>query len=257
MSEEKGLTKARPSRLSMEGYIYNANEVLTTALNPNTKIVPVELFEKCKGIVILTVFHVGAVMSIHYGTGVVMKKKIKDGNNEDQYEWSLPSAVGMAGYSMGVVAGGKVDRVLSFIMDDETMDDFIARPQTRMGLDATFAAGKAGGDANLGIDQGTVSIFFSTGAFAGLSLQMGTMTFQKKQNEVFYGKENIHGKDVMVGSELKPPEESQIPDLHKKLEQLARGETWVPSQDDLQRSSHFLNKAQEASMRFQSGSIEK
>lgn len=123
------LAQVRPSRLSMEGYIYNANMVLEAALSPNTREVSVELMEKCVGVVIVTAVHVGAIVTLSYGTGILMKKTETGG-------WSPPSAISVGGTAFGVVVGGKRDNSIIFIMTEEAMEDFCKRPQSRIALDA-------------------------------------------------------------------------------------------------------------------------
>jgi lipid-binding SYLF domain-containing protein len=123
------LAQVRPSRLSMEGYIYNAHAALQSALDPKSKEVSVELMDKCVGIVIITTVHVGAIVSLYYGTGVLLKKTTEGG-------WSPPAAIAVGGTSFGAVIGGKRDNSLIFIMDEETLLDFCKRPQSRIGVDA-------------------------------------------------------------------------------------------------------------------------
>ncbi|CAB9500533.1 YSC84-like protein 1 [Seminavis robusta] len=242
------ILKQRPSRLSMEGYIYNADKVLEIALDPTTREIPTDLVERCKGVAILSIFHIGALMTMHYGTGVVMAKNPPGAETK----WSAPSACLVNGYSMGALLGGKADSTLVFIMNDETMKDFVHRPQTRMGLDAALAIGKMGGDKTVGIDgKGTISFAYTSGAFAGLSLQMGTLVHQAKQNEVFYNKEKVEAKDIVLSNTaVQVPSDCQVGDMYKKLDLLEQGMTWVPTPEDMDRSSRFLEGAQSSSQRF-------
>ena len=212
-------------------------------MDPKTKHVPEELFEKCKGVVVVTAVHVGAFVVLYYGTGVVVRKT--------ETGWSAPSAVSVGGTNIGAVAGGKRDNSLIFILDDETMKDFAERPQTRIGLDAAMTAGKAGGDANVGMDHGTRTFSFTQGAYAGLSMQMGTLEKSDKQNHIFYGKE-VNAKGILFKDDVTVPEDSQVPDLHDKLQKLANGETWTPGDEDIKSSRHYLEKAHESSRKLMS-----
>ena len=263
------LAQGRPSRLSMEGYIYNANMVLGTALHPNTRQVPVELFEKCKGVVILTIVHAGAFMTLYYGTGVVLSKREDDGGS---VSWSAPSSISIGGTTLGAVAGGKRENVLIFIMDDETLIDFAKYPQTRIALDTALTAGKCGGSLNCGMEapnKGTISVRFNTGVYFGLGLQMATLGMANEQNNEFYTEEEqeevedagkdpdidedkrIKAKDILLKkNKVKIPEDTQIPDLYEKLRKLANGETWEPGQEDISRSLQFAQVAQKQSQRF-------
>jgi len=232
------VARVRPSRLSMEGYIYNANKVLETALNPKTWEVPVELVEKCKGVVVITMVQVGVIVSLQYGTGIIMKKT--------ETGWSAPSAVAIGGTSFGAVLGGKRDNIIIFIMDDKNMEDFVDRPQSRISLDAAFAAGPKGAKLNLGREaeeKGTISITFSNGAYAGMGVEMFTMETAHEQNEIFYEKK-VKAKDILFKENaVEIPPDTQIPDIYVKMEKLANGETWIPSDDDIQRSRHFADQS--------------
>ena len=249
--QRKSMVTQRPSRLSMEGYIFNADHVLEIALDPATKEIPKDIIENCKGVVIITTVHAGALMTFHYGSGIVMAKRI-DGT------WSAPSAVTAAGYSMGAVVGGKTDCTLTFIMDDKTMMDFATRPQTRMGLDAAVSAGSAGGDANVGMEapnRGTVTFTYTNGVFAGLSVLIGTLAHQNKQNVIFYSKDKVSPKSILIDNEVEIPPDSQVKDLHDKMKKLEQGDSWTPSAHDRQRSSRFLEMAQQQSQKFNSGDL--
>eukprot|EP00529_Nitzschia_sp_RCC80_P027032 CAMPEP_0113457046 /NCGR_PEP_ID=MMETSP0014_2-20120614/9202_1 /TAXON_ID=2857 /ORGANISM="Nitzschia sp." /LENGTH=274 /DNA_ID=CAMNT_0000348521 /DNA_START=70 /DNA_END=894 /DNA_ORIENTATION=- /assembly_acc=CAM_ASM_000159 len=237
------LAGARPSRLSMEGYIYNAHTVLVSALDPTTEQVSVELMEKCKGLVVVTAVHAGAIVTLYYGTGVLLKKTEGGG-------WSPPSAVAVGGTSFGAVLGGKRDNSIIFIMTDEAMTDFVERPQSRIALDAAGTAGNHGGSVNVGMDQETVTYTTTSGMYVGASVRMATMEPPSAQNASFYGKE-VKAKDILcTPGAVELPENSQVPDIYEKLDMLAKGETWMPNDESLSRSRHFLDLAQSTSAKF-------
>ena len=60
-------------------FIFAADHVLETALDPNTDGVPKDLFSKCVGICILSVVEAGFVFSGNVGSGILLKKK-EDGS---------------------------------------------------------------------------------------------------------------------------------------------------------------------------------
>ena len=252
----KQLARQRPSQLSMEGYIFNANTALEDALNPKTLTVPPELVEKCKGIAILNVYRAGALIGMHYGTGVVMAKRPSEASADDDNaskekpQWSPPSAVLVNGFSMGALVGAKNDSVMVFIMDDETMKDFAQRPQSRIGLEVSLAVGTFGGSKNIDIDQGAVSLTLTKGGFASLGLQLGTLVNQDKQNRHFYNKPKITPAQILFEDAVQASTDSQVPDLYKKLDHLYMGETWVATKEDIDRSSRFLEASVHASQRF-------
>lgn len=227
----------------MEGMIWNSNAVLDAALNPANKGISKELFEKCHGIVLLSIVTVGLVFSGHGGSGVIMGKK-KDGT------WSAPSAVAVLGYGGGVVAGADQQDALIFIMDEATLQDFLTRPQTRLAPLAAATLGKNfSRQADVGMDapdKGTVSVYFSKGLFVGAELEMGTLDARHRQNVKFYGKENIKPVDIVKEGAVEIPQDSGIPDLHRKLKLLEQGKTWTPSEKDQEKSQRLLVQAKKS-----------
>lgn len=90
---------------------------------------------------------------------------------------------------------------------------------------------------------------------SSLYKQSSTNRQTASQNEAFYGKK-VKAKDILyVEGAVTLPDNSQVPDIYKKLEMLAMGETWTPGDEDLNRSRHFLQQAQSSSLRFKSGDI--
>lgn len=179
-----------------------------------------------------------------------MAKK-KDPASDGSIAWSAPSAVVCNGLGMGAMVGGKTDNTILFIMDDETMQDFAKRPQTRGGVDVGLSLGKVGGAKTAGNGKSIRSYTFTNGVFAGLGFQTGTLVHQKQQNEVFYGSK-VTPQQLLIDQTVHAPGDSQVPDVCKKLKMLVEGETWVPTQQDLDRSSRFLEGASNASRRFSS-----
>jgi SH3 domain-containing YSC84-like protein 1 len=244
------LRKSRPSRLSMEGYIWNAHDVVTEALHPrhdHNRAKIHELAQKSKAIVAVSIIHVGALLTGHYGTGVLVAKK---NTTDDSVEWSAPTAIMVAGYSMGVLAGGKVDSTLIFILDQATLEDFCKKPQMRLGLTGGLSAGTKGGTGALGVDTGgAVSFSLTHGVFAGLGVQLGSLGEAPAQNEVFYGKK-LNSQSIVLDNQVKIDPTSQIPNLHKRLNMLVEGISWEPSDEDLNVSKHFSEMADVSSRRF-------
>lgn len=239
------ISKRRSIRTHLLGMIWNANHVLEEALNPKSKRIPTELFKKCHGIVLLTMTKASFLLSGYCGTGVMMAKK-----NFEKGEWSPPVAVYNGGYGFGATAGKKTENVLIFIMDDASMEDFVTRPQTRIGVVAAMTLCKMGGESSQGMElpnKGTITYSFTKGAFAGLSLEMGTLeTLQAKQNRKFYGNKASPAEILFEEGAVEIPQDSLIPDIHKKLGQLAAGETWVAGDEDFRKSTNAREQAIQA-----------
>jgi lipid-binding SYLF domain-containing protein len=89
-ASKRTMSERRPDRTTMQGMIWNANHVLDQALDPDTNGVPKSLFEKAKGLILISVIEAGFIFTGNVGTGLLLAKK--KGST-----WSAPSAVGMTG----------------------------------------------------------------------------------------------------------------------------------------------------------------
>lgn len=96
-----------------------ANKVLDKATKATERKdatgIPKDLFEKCKGIVLISVLEVGFIFSGNVGTGIVLAKK------DDGVSWSNPVACGLTGVGWGLLVGGSVKDVMIFIMDENSL----------------------------------------------------------------------------------------------------------------------------------------
>ena len=80
--------------------IWNANQVLSWVLDPNTGGIHPALFgPSLLGIAFINVVEAGFVFSGNVGTGVVMARDEKTG------KWSPPSAIGLTGIGWGFIMG--------------------------------------------------------------------------------------------------------------------------------------------------------
>ena len=229
-----------PIRRHMLGMVWNANYALEQALDPNTKNVPRELFEKCHGIVLMSTVKAGVVFTGNVGTGIMMAKT-EDGN------WSPPVSVSSVGYSFGAILGKRDDDILIFIMDKKSMEEFVKMPQTRMGVTAALNIGRFGGQVSQGLElpnKGTITVSFSKGIFTGGGIDVGTLeTTRDEVNETFYKQKAKASQILFKKGAVTIPEESMVPDIHEKLQWLAEGKTWTPGAEDIDRSSHYLSLA--------------
>ena len=241
-------TSTRPPRVSMEGMIWSANHVLEAALDPKNHGVPAELFDKCVGVVLLSVVQAGLVFTGHYGTGVLMaKRKADDGSDE----WSAPVAAGAMGYGGGAFIGAEVDDVLIFILDEEELVEFATKPQTRLNLTGEVTIGKHGREANLGLDapnHKTATVVFSKGLFGGVGLEMGTLQILKRVNAKFYDTPHVKTADILFKDNVvQVPQDKGVEELKAKLSLLAAGHTWTPGTEDIDKSERLRKKAEAAS----------
>ena len=87
--------------------------------------------------------------------------------------------------------------------------------------------------------KGTITVSFSKGVYTGMSIEMGTLeTARHQQNETFYGKQVKISQILFKKDTVDKPEDSLIPNIHKKFALLAKGDTWVAGELDRSKSSH-------------------
>ena len=95
--------------------------------------------------------------------------------------------------------------------------------------------------------KGTMTVSFSKGVYTGMSIEMGTLeTARNQQNETFYGKQVKISQILFKKDAVDIPQDSLIPDIHKKLALLANGETWVAGELNRSKSSHIQILADQA-----------
>lgn len=234
--------KAAANRTTMEGMIYNANDVLDSALDPNSKGIPRKLFEMCCGVVLISVVEAGFIFSGNVGTGVVLAKR-EDGT------WSPPSALGLTGIGFGFMVGAEVKDIVVLVMDKHTMAAFSGEGQIKFGGQMSLTLGPVGREADVSLNLsnrgagGSFSYTFSRGIFGGISLEGAVIGVRAGENSLFYGKE-ASPQSILFGDDaVSIPEGSGIPDLHRKLDMLTRGETTTLSEKELEKKESMREEA--------------
>jgi lipid-binding SYLF domain-containing protein len=179
----------------MDTIICNSNELLREHFSLKNQM-PLDLFQHCKGILLLRIWKGGLFLGGISGTGIVMAR-----HNQ---KWSPPCAVSLGGLQIGFQVGiERVDDIL-ILNDDTALKLFIEHGHFKLGVDASLAVGTFGRDSNLGVvmsegkSKSIYSYSFAKGAFIGISLDGGVLSIDDKVNEEFYGR-NIGVRDIFYG----------------------------------------------------------
>jgi lipid-binding SYLF domain-containing protein len=142
--------------------------------------IPYYVFNEARGVMFLSYWKAGLVIGASYGTGILLSKW----NNK----WCGPCAISLAGCEVGLEIGiEKVDYIL-VIHDDTILRLFGNKGVFTIGADASIAAGSFGKDSNM-LTKGSSSISaysFAKGAYLGVSLESGIISFAKNWNEEYY-----------------------------------------------------------------------
>merc|ERR1712151_426209 len=213
-------------------------------LDPKTPGVPRVLFRDCKGLVLLSVVEAGFIFSGSVGTGVILTQN-------DEGEWSAPSALGLTGVGFGVLAGAEVKDILILLVDDHAVNAMAGEHQIKFGSQLGITAGpigrEIGGDLNFSYDRGdlALSYSFSKGLFMGINLEGAVVGARPKVNKKFYGKE-VKPSEILHDRVVDIPENSGIPQLHKKLDLLKQGKTSELTVEEIEHKEKSRSVAEEA-----------
>lgn len=197
----------------MDSLLCNTYDILNEYMNLKQRI-DFNLFQNCKGIMILRLWKAGLFVGGIGGTGIVMAHH--NGN------WSGPCAVSVGGLQVGFHGGiERVDDIL-LLHDDAALRLLVEKGHFKLGVDASIAIGPFGRDANMGVvmaqkteSKSIYAYSFAKGAFIGLSLDGGVLSIDDKVNEEFYGRK-IDIKDIFyqnVGIEKQDPDFMKVREL--------------------------------------------
>jgi lipid-binding SYLF domain-containing protein len=117
-----------------EAMIKNANSVVDRAFSSRPKnSIPHELFEKAKGVEIISSIEVAAGFSGTFGKGIIIVK-------DDEGIWSPPSAGTLNGVGFGLIVGASSKDIVIFLFDDLAVITMAGEAGVRFGVQAEFTA---------------------------------------------------------------------------------------------------------------------
>ncbi len=134
--------------------------------------IPLDLLQNAKGLVFLTVFKAGMVMSIRGGTGLMIARR------EDE-SWTPPIALGTMGIGWGALIGGDITNYMIVLNTDQAVKIFAQKRSVNLGAELGVAVGPigraAGGNLNAGaagaMPAPAYAYAHSKGLFAGISFE--------------------------------------------------------------------------------------
>jgi lipid-binding SYLF domain-containing protein len=131
-------------------------------------------------------------------------------------KWSAPAMYSVGGASIGLQAGGSSSDFVLLLMDKKVVDQ-ILNGKTKMGTDATAAAGP-GATAASASDVDILTYGRAKGVFAGVSLGGSSVEPDNDANRRLYGK-TVTATDIVRGHEVKLTTEGEalVSVLDRKL----------------------------------------
>jgi SH3 domain-containing YSC84-like protein 1 len=178
-----------------EETISNGTSVLTAMLS--AKEVPADTVAKADCIVVIPNYKKGGlVVGVAGGRGPM---SCRTGSNFEG-KWSPPAMYTVSSISAGLQIGGTSSDFVILLMDKKAVDAFMQQ-KTKLGRDASVAAGPGASAASAGGDVLTYAR--TSGLFAGLSLSGATLEPDNKANERLYDKP-YSAKDIIFAGTIQP-----------------------------------------------------
>lgn len=178
--------------------IKNATNVLTEMLN--SKSVPADLLAGADCVIVLpNVKKFGIGIGGSGGRGPVSCRTGK----KFEGKWSAPAMLKVGGVSAGLQVGGSSSDFVLLVMSEKGVNA-ILNQKTKLGTDATAAAGPSGATAGSPVGADVLTYGRAKGLFAGVSLGGASLESDNDANQRTYGKQ-ISARDIVTGGGVQTP----------------------------------------------------
>jgi len=180
-----------------EDTLKKAEIVLSSMLDGGT--IPAHVLAKTKCIVILPgVKKFGVGVGGSGGRGPMLCR----GGENFTGGWSTPAMMTIGGASVGLQVGGSSTDFVLLVMDPKVVTQMLSG-KTKMGTDATAAAGPSGVTAAEATDAQVYSYGKAKGMFAGVSIGGASVSPDNDANNRLYGN-NPDAASIVRGSSVHP-----------------------------------------------------
>jgi len=181
----------------------SAGEVLTEILNVPDNI-PQKLLDKAECIVVVpSVYKVAIGIGGSFGRGAMTCRSGEDFTGG----WGPPAMYALEGGNIGLQLGGQATDFVFLIMNKKGAEALM-RSKTKLGADASAAAGPKGRAATAATDAlmtaEILSYSRSKGLFAGISLEGSTLRSDGGANHNLYGRK-LSAKDIVLEHKVGTP----------------------------------------------------
>ena len=175
--------------------------------------IPKELLDRAECVIIVPSVKKFAIgFGGSYGRGAMVCRSGSDLTGP----WGAPAMYALEGGSFGFQLGGQATDFVFLVMNKRGADSLL-RSKTKLGVDASAAAGPKGRDAAAGTDAfmrtEILSYSRTRGLFAGVSLVGSTLRPDNRANRKVYG-QDISARDIVLeGVVSTPPEGLKLVNL--------------------------------------------
>ena len=158
--------------------------------------IPRELLMEAQGLVFLTIYKLGFLVSGKGGKGFVIARTA--------HGWSAPAFIGSGGIGFGMMVGGEVVNYIIILSSRGAVKTFTRNGQVQLGSELDLAVGPLGraAAANLNVGRGGVapnySYSHSMGLYGGIGLAGAIIVSRKSFNDKCYGS-HVRVKSLLAG----------------------------------------------------------
>ena len=179
-----------------EETIKNATTVLQDMLT--SKAVPADLLAKAECVIVLpNVKKFGFGIGGSGGRGPI---SCRTGKNFEG-KWSAPAMLKVGGVSAGLQVGGSSSDFVLLVMSEKGVNTILDQ-KTKLGTDATAAAGPSGATSGSPVGSDVLTYGRAKGLFAGVSLGGASLEADNDANQRTYGKP-LSARDIVLGNAVR------------------------------------------------------
>ena len=186
-----------------EDRLENAAVVMEEILNVPDNI-PQDLLDRAECVVVVPSVKKFAIgLGGSYGRGVMVCRTGEDFTGP----WGSPAMYALEGASFGLQLGGQATDFVFLVMNKRGADSLL-RSKTKLGVDASAAAGPKGRTASANTDAymraEILSYSRNRGLFAGISLEGSSLRPDNSANEQVYGRK-VTARQITLQNEVATP----------------------------------------------------
>jgi SH3 domain-containing YSC84-like protein 1 len=166
--------------------------------------VPPAVWQKARGLMVLSQFKAGFIFGVKGGFGVLMVKRPNG-------RWSLPVLIDASEASLGLQVGAKTVDTVCVIMDDAT-PRLLFTNRFNIGVDAKAVAGPSSAEAESDATRTFIAPVLvyskSVGLFAGATVKAGRVERNDEANFILYNT-SYTMPELLYSDWVTPPSEVQ------------------------------------------------
>src|SRR5581483_9614109 len=206
--------------------IDNAAKVLDEIMSVKDKAIPDKVMKDAKCIAVIpSMVKIAVGFGGSHGKGVATCRTASGA-------WSAPAPVTITGGSWGLQLGGQAVDLIMVVMNQSGMDHLLSS-KFKLGADASAAAGpvgrEAGADTDIKMRSEVLTYSRARGLFAGVDLNGASLTQDKDETRLLYGK-FVPFSDILDGK-VEPTASSRpfLSAVRKYSEQAKQSNNVMPS----------------------------